>query len=278
VQRSDVAEIARHHGFGAIADQLAQVAQWGMRIEGSGLEIPGRSRLGGRPDLEPSTPWPTGRPGTDLAGRPMTFLAQIDLGDVTGIDWGGPSNGLLSFFMLYDDEGDMVWGDAVAVLRQALPGAVARDHPEDGTGGDRPAPTDLTFKPELCLPSIASEPSDVLVSIGMDTDRDPARYYDLCHSLAEHQGLPSPRSGGPAIWQTDRFAGHPGFLQSDPIFDAADLAGSADPSHPPFRSGWRQLLQLTEFDDGEELGKYICAPTDADGWRLSEAQVVGQHS
>jgi hypothetical protein len=279
VKRSDVARLARHHGFGAITDQLAEIAEWGMRIERSrAVELAGRSRLGGRPDLEPSTPWPTASSTTGQAGQPMTFLAQVNLDDVAGIDWRGPREGLLSFFVARDLEGFIVWRDAAAVLHQSLSDATARDHPDGVADEGRPEPVCLTFRPELCLPSIASEPSRALVSIGMDTDRDAEKYFDFCHSLAEHQGLLSPRSGGAAIWETDRFAGHPGFLQSDPINDSAERASRSEASPRLDAADWKQLLQLTEFEEGEETGIYVCAPTDDDGWLFSHTQVIDQRS
>jgi hypothetical protein len=131
-----------------------------------------------------------------------------------------------------------------------------------------------------CLPFIGTEPSHILANIGMATDTDTDtedRYLELCDALVERQGVPSRRSGGRAIWEADRFAGHPGFVQSDPIFHAAEDAGDIDPSGRVSTSGWRHLLQITEFEEGEELGTYICAPTDANGWRFSEAQVSTHH-
>jgi uncharacterized protein YwqG len=55
----------------------------------------GGSRLGGWPDLPEGTPWPTWR------GRPMAFLAQIDLADVADVQPQArlPKEGLLSFFL-----------------------------------------------------------------------------------------------------------------------------------------------------------------------------------
>ena len=54
----------------------------------------GASKLGGRPDLPPGTPWPA------YASRPLPFMAQVRLADVAPLDRGDvlPESGLLIFF------------------------------------------------------------------------------------------------------------------------------------------------------------------------------------
>jgi len=63
----------------------------------------GRSKIGGRPDLPAGVPWPRWQ------GRPLPFLAQLRLADMTGYDGEKtlPGSGLLYFF--YDTE-RMPWG------------------------------------------------------------------------------------------------------------------------------------------------------------------------
>ncbi len=53
----------------------------------------GASKIGGVPDLPPTAVWPK------VSGRPLAFLAQLDLNDVRrDLDWGLPHEGMLWFF------------------------------------------------------------------------------------------------------------------------------------------------------------------------------------
>lgn len=58
---------------------------------------PWDSKLGGCPYLKNSEDYPT-----DQVGKPMLFLAQINLADIGGLD-GLPKKGLLQFFVANDD-------------------------------------------------------------------------------------------------------------------------------------------------------------------------------
>ena len=57
----------------------------------------GSSKFGGLPDLPEKSPWPT------RAGRPLSFLAQINTSELSGYDCAStlPKRGLLSFFYDY---------------------------------------------------------------------------------------------------------------------------------------------------------------------------------
>jgi hypothetical protein len=71
VQRRHLAALARQHGFDTFAERLAHVAAWGMRVQRSTAPVAfGASRLGGVPDLRPSTPWPIAPPSSEQAGQP----------------------------------------------------------------------------------------------------------------------------------------------------------------------------------------------------------------
>jgi uncharacterized protein YwqG len=76
--------------FGSAADALADRALPAVRLVPGGR---GRSRLGGLPDLPPEAGWPQGH------GRPMLFVAQIDLAELGAVAPAAlPGGGLLSFF------------------------------------------------------------------------------------------------------------------------------------------------------------------------------------
>jgi uncharacterized protein YwqG len=78
---------------------------------------PGASKLGGQPDLPASAKWPV-----CADGKPLAFLAQIDLAEITAIGSpieGLPSAGLLSVFSAWGwqtDEGSdpqpRIWSGA----------------------------------------------------------------------------------------------------------------------------------------------------------------------
>lgn len=53
----------------------------------------GASRVGGAPDLPDEVPWPA-----DRAGRPLSFVAQLDLAALPAVDDDLPREGLLAFF------------------------------------------------------------------------------------------------------------------------------------------------------------------------------------
>jgi hypothetical protein len=98
---TDRAALARHlsfHGLDADAERLAhEVATVGLLLEAGGS---GRSRLGGPPLLPEGVGWP--RTGD---GRPLAFLAALDLADVgplLGEPW--PTAGLLLFYADIDPE------------------------------------------------------------------------------------------------------------------------------------------------------------------------------
>jgi uncharacterized protein YwqG len=63
----------------------------------------GASRLAGGPDLPEAWAWP------ETSGRPLAFLAQIDLSELPlGIDWPVPSRGFLYVFLEDDEPGSGV--------------------------------------------------------------------------------------------------------------------------------------------------------------------------
>ncbi|WP_165185578.1 DUF1963 domain-containing protein [Caulobacter soli] len=98
--------------------------------EWPGSDHVSRSAFGGLPRLPPDLAWPI-RAAT---GKPMSFIAQIDLSELPPVAWaeGLPAKGVLWFFADHDNVG--LEPDAVSVLFR--PGA-------GGAWPERPAPSDL---------------------------------------------------------------------------------------------------------------------------------------
>ncbi|MDP1848993.1 MAG: DUF1963 domain-containing protein [Solirubrobacteraceae bacterium] len=119
----------------------------------------GLSRLGGLPDLPADSTWP------QREGRPMVFLAQVDLAEVAPHaepDEGLPAAGLLSLFV----DGHELPEPGSWELRFTTPGvALARlEAPVELAGYDRLAPVRLVPKREMSwLPA----QSNVLYLIGL---------------------------------------------------------------------------------------------------------------
>lgn len=90
-----------------VAQDLSAMLQPAIRLETLACredELPlGSTRIGGRPDLADDVVWPIWN------GKPLTFLAQINLGDLTKFPFASvlPREGWLVFF--YDAE-QQTWG------------------------------------------------------------------------------------------------------------------------------------------------------------------------
>ena len=85
------------------AEALVRLSKPAARLRASDGKI-GTSRLGGHPHLEDIVQWP------DWDGRPLNFLAVLDLEELQGLDVGIrlPASGYLNFF--YDAEEKQPWG------------------------------------------------------------------------------------------------------------------------------------------------------------------------
>lgn len=101
MERTDIADMARHHGLGMHAEALAAIARESIRLkpfEGPADDF--GTRLGGRPAVPKDFEWPTWQE------RPLAFIGQLRLDEIAP-RFGLPDRGLLSFF--YDAD-EQPWG------------------------------------------------------------------------------------------------------------------------------------------------------------------------
>ncbi|HEX9012990.1 MAG TPA: YwqG family protein, partial [Anaerolineaceae bacterium] len=117
-----------------------------------GLPV-GASHLGGLPDLPAGTEWPS------YQGKPMSFVAQINLADAAPADAAQllPSAGMLWFFydaaqQTYGDDPDSRGGWQVITSVSGPAGLSRIDSPPDLPAGSRFQPTGLSFARELTFP------------------------------------------------------------------------------------------------------------------------------
>lgn len=205
-------------------------------------ERPATSRLGGSPDLPAGFIWP------DHLGRPLCFVAQLDLAEVRAADgpeW-LPAHGLLYFFLALDEapygeqeNAESTW----RVLHHAAGTAVERrEAPASVTAvwDERP----VGFTATMSYPSL-----EWLGVEGADIDVSD-------HELDELADLPSSMLGDGA---KHFVGGYPDELQDASLnlicsLAAAGLDPSADHSDEVMQRawrnarGWRLLLQI-DYDD-----------------------------
>lgn len=234
-------------GLSRVATRLLALSRWGARLERVPVdedEVPrGMSRLGGAPEAAAGTEWPR------RGGRPLTFVAQLDLSELVGLPGLHelPPTGLLSFF--YDnrtqprgldrtdvDAGRVVYtgGETTALEPLAPP-------PDAEEAGHFPACL-LVAHPTVTLPPVGAR---AVVALELDGPELNA-YYDLllAQSPTKSHGTLHQLMGHPAVFGGDlallcQLASNgvacrlPGALESS---RAQELAPGAD--------AWRLLLQV----------------------------------
>jgi len=94
--RQELIEAIRRGGLEHLLPSLSQVMGPALQlvpIDGDADAL-GTTRMGGLPDLAPTTPWP------HVDGIPLMFVGQVRLDDLTVIEHGEPlpPSGLISFF------------------------------------------------------------------------------------------------------------------------------------------------------------------------------------
>lgn len=222
----------------------------------------GQSRIGGSPDLPADFRWPDyygmGVPDEEKSSRPLTFMAQINLGEVHPYDKDSllPESGMLYFF--YDME-TMRWGydpDDRGCCR-----VYYTENSESLTRTD--APEGAAVLPERVL-TFASEGSYPAFPEIEDTyriaweDDSPWETYD-----AAVTGLGAPPAEN--VGMNTRLLGYPELIQGS-LWEECELASTGTYTGSGFpkmsdaeranlrkRSGeWMLLFQLGSVLDGED--------------------------
>jgi uncharacterized protein YwqG len=233
-------------GLEPYADALVGLARPSIRLNPTSPPTddgPGTTALGGEPDLPETTDWPRFR---DV---PLSFVAQVNLADVTSLDMGGllPTSGLLSFFY---ESSQSVWGfdpadrggwavlftpAGVPIAHRAAPSGI----PNDARYGRRGLRVDAetTYAPW--------EFAEV-ASLGLSRDE----LFAYAQALGDGEDLP-----------VHRLLGDPQPIQGDMQLECqlvsnglycGDPSGYSDPRADVLRHGavdWRLLLQIDSDDD-----------------------------
>lgn len=292
----ELGRLAAEAGLDDVADELAALAQWGIRLECSGSErgvATPRSRLGGLPDLPPATPWPYAEPPLREAGLPMVFVAQIALEDLRQFSqWPAQDEGLLSFFIA--GESDILYVEdpgGARVLYTSSGEELVPTYPPADMEAPVLGEVPLNARDELTIPGFTYFPSSVLVPLGFEPEielegpqarlRD--RYHELKDRLERAQDAKEPRH---------RLLGHPTPVNED-VLDAAAQTGlrgrlNRFPSERERREAaprWRLLLQVDDQDErlgitwGHSGSAYFCLPEeDLARGRYDRVEVVVQSS
>ncbi len=179
-----LAEMIDSHDLQDRRADIERLALRALRLTTSSIDesqMPlGRSKIGGHPDLPASLAWPTFH-----GKRPLSFLAQINLGDVRPdqrlVEL--PERGILCVFSVYgwQEEGssdpDVPRGDPQPAWTQILlcddPVAPLRRHATPDDVSEYPA-ANVSFHPTLCLPTSTDEPSVA----ALDLDDDETEQFD----------------------------------------------------------------------------------------------------
>lgn len=238
-------------GLGRVAEEIESLALPSVKLIREMVSedelAPGASKIGGHPDLPVGLDWP------EWQGLPLSFIAQINLGDVVPFISLPelPRAGLLSFF--YDAE-QRTWGfdpkdagswkvfyfdgDFASLIRTESPASLPA-HGQFEAGR-------LSFKQESSLPALDAGCVD---QIGLSDDEKNTLYAFFEESEEVTEG---PRH---------QMFGHPYQIQGEMQLECqlasngiycGTLEGYSDPRSKELEAGaddWMLLLQVDSDDD-----------------------------
>lgn len=234
------------------------------------------SRFGGAPDLPPDMPWPS------VEGEPLTFVVQIDLAELAGLDAADelPRDGVLScFYNPFSPEG---WGMAHPVAVMHFPTGTTLERRACPARVEPLRAYALAFEHERMLPMPESPYAYERL---LPPEQVRAFYQSLANHHAEHMPLDYFALANMIVMRSEcdferpmhRLLGHPASIQGDPYFDVERRTsrgefeeGSAAAMATRERSlDWRLLLQVDAQQDDELLLNqdggffYFFLPADA---------------
>lgn len=240
--RNDVATRLRGAGIDH-AEQLADLAEAAWRITTARTTFAalerGASRFAGTPDVPPDFAWPA------RDGRALSFLAQIDLTEVSSPDL-PPTGWLLVFYDVDAQPGGHRSKDAEGwrVVHVDAPRDSLARRSAPRTRHAPFAPCSLRLRPVADLPDL-DDTALTLSGVRID-DAQWDAYMDVSSML----------SGGPhlkndASDENERYhhlLGHPQIIQGDMREDCERLTTGGSRATAPER--WRLLLQIDSDEDG----------------------------
>lgn len=288
------------------ARELAGLAQRAYWLEATNSPLDdlaiGASRLGGAPDLPADFEWPTN------LGRPLTFLAQINLTEINAKKL--PASGWLLFFL---DEGNLPFdptppdsGTFRVVYLQEDAGPLTRaEHPDVGSSEDRPSHANecrrVTARSGMSLPCIGDALVETWFGAVHSTDFEEEDWF------APYQLERLRLLGVPVNLDEDcpsdfdgihQLLGHPALMQNDlraPLNEAAAkdsgsngpigrllgrLRGSVGTPKP---EDWQLLLQLdseAQYTEGDgklvETGAWCWVDMGHLYWWISEEDLAAR--
>jgi hypothetical protein len=233
-------------GLGKFRKAIVAVATPSIRLVTTPREdskIPkGATKLGGSPDLPASARWP------EAKGKPLTFIAQLDLATLRRVAPAGvlPGAGVLSFF--YDSAGQ-IWGspgeDEHWRVLLSSRSKIARCAPPAGASSFRPCAIEAFG--ELTIPPARSALRRSL------PERVSEQYDELeARFLGDYRRRPLEDG------KVHRVLGHPDAIQGDMTrrieyaIAAADLDDEIEELETRART-WRLLLQVDSDDNAEMM-------------------------
>ena len=184
-----------------------------LRTIAPGIVAPGRSKIGGRPDLPAGLAWP------EPQGKPLPFFAQLALAELAPYDEQGllPKDGWLVFFAapneLLIETADECWDWKVLYLPSGSD-LVPRELPAGIPANDRYVECGLEILSEDCLPGLESPAGKAL---GITNYAAMDAYGKLQLALAGGEEQTGKLYVHPAV---HRVFGWPDAIQADPFLES----------------------------------------------------------
>lgn len=239
--RDDVVRLLRSRGVGQqLVERLPDLAEWGFRP----APAAGASRMGGLPDLPVGTAWPV------FDGRPLNFIAQVDLGELPAVPGHEvmPGAGRLLFFFAVDDalfEPAGAGPDDRARVVYVPPGVEAQEASPPPTVVPYMARTVVAVS-RLTLPS----PSPSITALGLD-------HYEMQAYTAAWERSLEMKGTPPTHRYHDQLLGHARPIQEDPRMTPDDQS-----------KDWTLLLAVHDdasicLDLADAGALYFMIPRDA---------------